>query len=147
MAQTRMLGVVWPLSLQCWSLTGRLPPVHSNYLKNWLRSQQRVTNMAKLIRCSLLWHRHECWELFDHSPCSADLALSDYRLFIHTYLKNWLRSQQTWLNSYSAHFYGTDANAGSCLTTLLAALISLWATTACSFTPIWRTDWDNNKHG
>jgi hypothetical protein len=30
--------------------------------------------------------------LFDHSPYSPDLALSDYHLF--TYLKNWLRAQR-----------------------------------------------------
>jgi hypothetical protein len=34
---------------------------------------------------------HFIWELFDHPPCSPDLALSDYILF--TYLKNWFRSQ------------------------------------------------------
>jgi hypothetical protein len=30
---------------------------------------------------------HFNWELFDHPPCSTDLASSDYRLFM--YLKNW----------------------------------------------------------
>jgi histone-lysine N-methyltransferase SETMAR len=33
------------------------------------------------------------WELFDHSPYSPDLALSDYHLFTHTHLKNWLGSR------------------------------------------------------
>jgi hypothetical protein len=52
---------------------------------------------------------HVNWELFDHPPCSPDLAPGDYHLF--TCLKNWLRSQRfnnndelmndvkTWLNS------------------------------------------------
>jgi histone-lysine N-methyltransferase SETMAR len=35
---------------------------------------------------------HFSWELFDHLPCSPDLAPSDYHLF--TYLKNWLGSQR-----------------------------------------------------
>jgi hypothetical protein len=35
--------------------------------------------------------KHFNWELFDHSPYSPDLTLSNYHLF--TYLKNWLGSQ------------------------------------------------------
>jgi hypothetical protein len=56
--------------------------------------------------------------LFDHPPCSHDLASSDYHLF--TYLKNWLQSQRisnneelmegvikTWLSSQAADFFDT----------------------------------------
>jgi hypothetical protein len=35
---------------------------------------------------------HLNWELFDHPPCSLDLAPSDYHML--TYLKNWLGSQR-----------------------------------------------------
>jgi transposase len=56
------------------------------------------------------------WELFDHPPCSPDLAPSDYHLF--TYLKNWLGSQhfnnnelmegvKTWLSSQAGNFFDT----------------------------------------
>jgi transposase len=34
---------------------------------------------------------HCNWELFEHPPCSPDLALRNYHLLI--YLKNWLRLQ------------------------------------------------------
>jgi transposase len=57
------------------------------------------------------------WELFDHPPCSPDLAPSDYHLF--KYLNNWLGSQRfnsneeftegvkTWLSSQAADFFDT----------------------------------------
>jgi hypothetical protein len=60
---------------------------------------------------------HFNWELFDHLPCSSDLAPSDYHLF--TYLKNWLESQifnnneemmegvKTWLSSQAADLFDT----------------------------------------
>jgi hypothetical protein len=60
---------------------------------------------------------HFNWELFDHTPCSPDLALSNYPLFI--YLKNCLGSQhfsnneelmegaKTWLSSQEADFFDT----------------------------------------
>jgi histone-lysine N-methyltransferase SETMAR len=60
---------------------------------------------------------HFNWELFDRSPCSPDLALSDYHLF--TYLKNWLGSEyfsnnekllvgvKMWLSSQVADFFDT----------------------------------------
>jgi hypothetical protein len=58
---------------------------------------------------------HFNWELFDHLPCSPDLAPSDYHLFTHP--KNWLRSKplnkneefmegvKTWLSSQVADFF------------------------------------------
>jgi hypothetical protein len=36
---------------------------------------------------------HFNWVLFGHPSYSPDHAPSDYHLFTHTYLKNWLRSQ------------------------------------------------------
>jgi transposase len=61
---------------------------------------------------------HFNWELFEHPPCSPDLAPSDYHLF--TYLKNWLESQRfnnnerlmdgvkLWLSSQAADLFDTD---------------------------------------
>jgi hypothetical protein len=55
--------------------------------------------------------------LFNHPPYSPDLAPSDYHLFTHTYLKNWLGSQyfdnneelmedvKTWLSRHAADFF------------------------------------------
>jgi histone-lysine N-methyltransferase SETMAR len=58
---------------------------------------------------------HFNWELSDHPPYSPNLAPTDYHLFTHTYLKNWLRSQRfknnelmegvkTWLSSQAEDF-------------------------------------------
>jgi hypothetical protein len=60
---------------------------------------------------------HFNWELFEHPPCSPDLALHDYHLF--TYLKYWFGSQRfnnneelmedvkTWLSSQVADLFDT----------------------------------------
>jgi hypothetical protein len=37
---------------------------------------------------------HFSWELFHHPPRSPNFTPSDYHLFTHTNLKNWLGSQR-----------------------------------------------------
>jgi transposase len=61
--------------------------------------------------------KHFNWELFDHLPCSPDIAPSNYHLF--TYLKNWMGSQffnnneelvegvKAWMSSQAADFFDT----------------------------------------
>jgi transposase len=67
------------------------------------------------------------WELFDQPPYSPDLTPSDYHLFTHTYLKNWLRSQcfnnnekltesvKTWLSSQVTEFFDIPYKNDKCL--------------------------------
>jgi histone-lysine N-methyltransferase SETMAR len=62
---------------------------------------------------------HFNWVLFGHPLYSPDLAPSDHHLFTHTYLKNWLRSQdfnnneelmegvKTWQSLQAANFFDT----------------------------------------
>jgi transposase len=46
----------------------------------------------RISACTRALLKHFNWELFDHPPCSPDLAPSYYHLF--TYLKNWSESQR-----------------------------------------------------
>jgi hypothetical protein len=62
--------------------------------------------------------KHFNWELFDIFPDCPDLVLSDYHLFLRTYLKKCLESQRfnnndlkegvkTWLSSRASDLFGT----------------------------------------